>query len=875
MPGRLELTDLPKYSVRVRAEAKSGTGFFVGPTLVLTCAHVLIIDGSNRTCQKPTIEIPAGDSMTSYPAVVRELLSDTILGGVTAEEEGFAFPDIALLEVSCPAHDYVSIARSAAGAKFAYYGFTGNTPYAETTFLEAEGFRDFGNRRLVKFAGGQVRPGHSGAAILDRDTGQICGMLNWTRNRKLSLGGFAVPGGTILECVKAVVASGETTDEPVHRQYIPALSTPFFTGRDKELSDLAGELDRHGAVLLHGMAGAGKSELALQYCAREGRKYNSIIWATANSRDRLTADLVAALRQMSNEAGPIDDRAVASELLRRAREYGTWLLVIDDVKDVEVIKVLTPFLGGGKVIATSVRTEMRAAGIHAGIPVIELEHGDAQSFLLKRCRAAERNSGVLLEAEREAAGQLASHLGCLPLALEVAGGYIEAIEVSIGAYLEQYKKLGPQLLDRAQPQYGTEVPPSVAQACAIAFDRLSASGKQFFEHISVLGAAAIPLAFLQKWMYSTKGKEDADAAFKVREIVFEIGSVSLGRKHREPFGDFLVVNGLVQEIARTRMAADRRTKVTEAVCMPLAVYANDLELLPPLVPHILELADRLKRDPVSPKVELAFRSTASTPLLRKSLYSLGLSVFGDSVQLAKSFGGPQSQIYVMTLAQFADLSFEAADYAGAEAAADEARRVIEPYLRDPDPQSRQTAVRLFARATWFSAMIRRHTNTRVAADLVTDGIRKLTAAGAGNDELRELRLVLPQILRSTAAPEAILWAIEKQRELVNSYGTDPQYTRDRAAALATLGEFYQNVDEYAAAAIALDEALRIQVKVLGEHVETAETMFRLGSVFLNEPSTAEQGHRMMAKGLSVLEKLLGPHHPRTIYLRAIIDKTGT
>jgi hypothetical protein len=871
-PERLQIEDLPKYSVRIRAGQKTGTGFFVAPTHVLTCAHVVTDSSGNGIVANPVVEAPSGGAMQSFPARVQECLADTVISGFDAEEEGFAFPDIALLEVSCPAHPYLKVARSKPAGEVAYYGFTGGKSYGETTFLKNEGFREYGNRQLMKFSGGQVVPGHSGAAILDRTTGLICGMLNWTRNRKLDLGGFAVTGATILECFQAVSDAGAAASARTHRQFIPALSTPFFVGREKQLAALAEALETQNSVLLYGLSGVGKSELALRYCELYGRKYDCIVWANAKSQSEILGDLLAALRRIGNDEGPIDDRTVVPQLSRLMQEGGSWLLILNSVESVEDLQFLAPYLGGGKVLAISTRIELRAAGIRHEIPLLEFEKEEASEFLLKRSGVIERTTQAELIREAEAADVLAGLLGYLPLALEVAAGYIESLNVTIASYVTQYQETGPKLLDRHRAQFGARMSQSTMQACLVSFHHLSPEAKQLLGHLAVFGTAPIPFMLLQQLLFANAPEDKS--AFKLRELVYQVMAVSLGRRHRASWGEAIIVNRLVQEMVRTQMSAESRASATATVSMKLALQTQDRQWLAPLLPHVIELANRMRHDGVPAKQEIAFRTAVATALLRQSLYSIASSIFGDSIALAKSTVGANNPSIPLLLMQYADLHFEMGDYSAVLPAAEEARQIAEPRLRDANAASRDNMQMVFSRAVWFLAMVRRHTDFAQGLQLLVNGIAALTAAQASKEGLLELRSALPLFLRDSGLPDALNAARQAQTELVTLYPPDARYERDRAAALATLGEMNYNLSSYEAAVKALNFAWKVQARIMGEdHVETAETKFRLGLALKAQPGLGEDGGRLMRESLATVEKLLGPEHRRTVYLRAVLEKS--
>ena len=72
------------------------------------------------------------------------------------------------------------------------YGFPDDFPDGSPVTFETEGLTG-GVNPFIKFKSGQVRPGLSGAPILNQRTGKVCGMVKFTRDRALALGGGAIP----------------------------------------------------------------------------------------------------------------------------------------------------------------------------------------------------------------------------------------------------------------------------------------------------------------------------------------------------------------------------------------------------------------------------------------------------------------------------------------------------------------------------------------------------------------------------------------------------------------------------------------------------------------------------------------------------------
>ncbi len=62
---------------------------------------------------------------------------------------------------------------------------------ASVCYLEA--LMNVGVHQRLKLRSGQIRPGMSGAPVINESSGHICGLVEGTRDRRTDLGGFAHP----------------------------------------------------------------------------------------------------------------------------------------------------------------------------------------------------------------------------------------------------------------------------------------------------------------------------------------------------------------------------------------------------------------------------------------------------------------------------------------------------------------------------------------------------------------------------------------------------------------------------------------------------------------------------------------------------------
>lgn len=165
-----------------------GTGFFVAPGLLLTCAHVV------KASRDRTDSVLVEWEGRSYTATIEQCL-DT------------EYPDLALLKIEqkMGGHPCVYLHESVdLGDKLYCYGYTDNYRNGDSATFECEGRAD--QEKLLKLKGGEVRPGLSGAPILNLRTGGVCGLVTRTRGVDTSMGGRAVPTSTILRQLPALSA---------------------------------------------------------------------------------------------------------------------------------------------------------------------------------------------------------------------------------------------------------------------------------------------------------------------------------------------------------------------------------------------------------------------------------------------------------------------------------------------------------------------------------------------------------------------------------------------------------------------------------------------------------------------------------------------
>lgn len=157
----------------VLPKVSQGTGFFVAPGLILTCAHVI------EAAQKSNVPLEVSWNGQTTSAQIQEV-------------RAVSYPDLALLQVSLTEHPCVLLHGGAEPFGELYsYGYPDLEAAGASTTFACEGWA--GEKQdLLKFKLGRVRPGMSGSPLLNRETGCVCGMVQFTLDRNIDLGGKAL-----------------------------------------------------------------------------------------------------------------------------------------------------------------------------------------------------------------------------------------------------------------------------------------------------------------------------------------------------------------------------------------------------------------------------------------------------------------------------------------------------------------------------------------------------------------------------------------------------------------------------------------------------------------------------------------------------------
>ena len=286
--------------------------------------------------------------------------------------------------------------------------------------------------------------------------------------------------GMDLQVLPAVVdgnsAEALATTPPLW--YVPFHRNPFFTGREEILYTLHQGLSHKGSMALtqswavNGLGGIGKTQIALEYAYRFAHVYTAILWITAETPESILTSLsaIAALLP-GGEKHESDQQKVAALVSRWLSANREWLLIVDNVEDLEVVEHFLPPTRHGSLLFT---TRMQALGALAHpleLPPMTVEEGTR--FMLRRVKrlAPAISPNHHAPIDEVSAREIVVAMGGLPLALDQAGAYIEETGCGLADYLQRYEQQRAQFLNRRGIR-GGDHPQSVMATFQLIWRRL-------------------------------------------------------------------------------------------------------------------------------------------------------------------------------------------------------------------------------------------------------------------------------------------------------------------------------------------------------------------------------------------------------------------
>lgn len=190
------------------------------------------------------------------------------------------------------------------------------------------------------------------------------------------------------------------------RGQAPYIASGLFIGRSYELGEIAKVLEpdheaqRQRRIVLGGMGGIGKTQLAIAYAESSGGSYSSVFWLNAvseaalNDSFRSIADLIFDVE----DPGGLEDKYITKRVHQWlcTPENTGWLLIFDNYDDPTQFRIdhYYPSASHGAIMVTTRRPNL-ITGTHLHIEPLQ-NIKDSLAILQTRSKRDNVQSGMLL-----------------------------------------------------------------------------------------------------------------------------------------------------------------------------------------------------------------------------------------------------------------------------------------------------------------------------------------------------------------------------------------------------------------------------------------------------------------------------------------------
>jgi hypothetical protein len=385
----------------------------------------------------------------------------------------------------------------------------------------------------------------------------------------------------------------------VRRFYrIPSLRAPHFISQKSLLTQLE-KLFQHPSptsspctVVLIGMGGAGKTQLALEYCRHleDLKTHQAIFWLDASSHGAIYAAMETIAKKLWPER-ELKNSDVALTLVRDtlSNRSDAWLLVFDNLDRPSDLKGIMNFFQRstkGSILITS-----RYAGsddLGQAMKLDKMEMNECLQLLLP--------SEEVDSEQHSAAEEIVRRFGYLPLAIDQARAYIKRRKLHLGDFLAEYEKRKKNIMKEIPSHWQyqcrlldmeEETSLNLFTTWEMSLDLLGfgTENSQRLKDVLTLFAFFHPVS-ISEWLFKTRGKElkrspmsifyDDDNEWdhlEFRDAIAEMQELSLLQFSTQVADEIAVsLHSMVSQWLQVRLDKSFKTKFFELAVLHMQSY---------------------------------------------------------------------------------------------------------------------------------------------------------------------------------------------------------------------------------------------------------------------------------------------------------------
>jgi|GEM_PF-1093784 len=664
----------------------------------------------------------------------------------------------------------------------------------------------------------------------------------------------------------------DTKSRAVHN--LPFRRNPHFTGRMELLEQLETSLMSFGSsdlahpVVISGLGGIGKTQVAIEYAHRHIEDYTAIFWINAESESSITASYTEIARLLSlPEADAQETSVVTTAVIRWLTNYSDWLAIYDNAEDPNLVSEYLPKTYSGHIVLTSRSPSF--GKIADTMNLSALEHDQATALLLSR-------AGIDSPDERqlETVADICNILGYLPLAIDQAGAFLE----QTGASLSEYKLIldtkGIVLLENARYSSGT-YDQTVATTWLASMEHVreaNPGAEDILKLASYLAPDDIPIDLIrsgEEFFTGVLAKTVGDE-LDLMNAIAALQDYSLIDRPRG--GDGFSVNRLLMAVVRNWLDDEEKVKWTNlgiGCCNAMFPDPSDFgnwPLCQRLYPHLLQCVSHARELNMSSESFVILLYNAASYSKARADFDASERLFISLLDIHEQAIDSDPRISGSVYNNLADMYREQGRFQESESLVGRTLEIYESSFGRNHP--------LVASALTNQALTYMETQRLQEAEpLLTQALEILEITygpdhpnvGTALNNLATLFRLQDRVYEAKQSAERSLNISEK------AYGADHPSV---ASSLNNLASLNSQIGHFDLAMSLYGRSLRITESKFGsEHPETAKVLYDYGVVLYVTGSHSEAAE-MMKRSYSIFFNVLGADHSRTSAAREQLLEWG-
>ncbi len=632
---------------------------------------------------------------------------------------------------------------------------------------------------------------------------------------------------------------------------VPFGRNPNFTGRKEYLEKLRTALvsGKHAALTqtIHGLGGIGKTQLALEYAHAHELEYFAVWWIRSETPESLSFDFASLANELDlpDKNHPQLDAVIAA-VRRWLERSADWLLIFDNAPDPGSIRPYLPTRGKGHIIITSRHPEW--GGVAEDVSLRVMEEGEAAEFILKRTGAA----------DRKAAADLATSLGCFPLALEQAASYIHETGMPLKKYMEICCEKNVAVLPGGCP---TDYEKTVETTWEINFrevEKRSPAAAELLKLCSFFAPDNIPLQVIRDGADFLS--EPLAGAVKDTLLLEEAAAALRRFSLIDRSDDTISIHRIVQAVTRQKMAEDEKKKwASAAICILNEVFpfeSDEVQTWPvcnSLLPHTLAVIGYSETlDVLNDKVARLLNQMGLY-LYGRADYSYAKNLFERAKQTAESLYGLDHEKVAIYVNNLGSVFHDFGEYERAKECYERALKIDEEAFGSDHPN-------VAVRVNNLGGVLKTLGEYERAKECYERALKIDEEAFSPDHPKVAIRVNnLGGVLHALGDYDGAKECFERALEIYEkTFGPDhPSVARDAN----NLGGVLHALGDYDGAKECFERALEIYEKTFGpDHPSVAGNVNNLGGV-LHAFGEHERAKECYERALEIDKKTFGPDHP--------------